>query len=927
MTANWHNTSLRIGLLSVALVLFAVALDDWVRGEAFCDPSALVLSFLIVLCGLGMLALALLRSIPTYTSWLILVGMLFSVLLSAFLAHRTYAPLTANRTDDEMVVQFAVKSLEHGENPYVWDYTDITRVFREQGVDIYHASFLDGAFRARVTYPAMPIILYSLVNWLGVDLGQGGISAIGLFALTILLILLFLGTPQPLRPVILVPMFIFREFLSWSLNGVQDVVWSMLLVGMIYVWKRPLWRALLYGLACSFSQQPWFVAPFLLMCLWLCEGGTRRERFQRIVLFASLSFSVFVAINLPFFLWDPKAWTSGVLEPFSARLNYLSHGFAILSEYGIAPFPRAFYTMTQVSAYVILLVLYWFYAPAIRQGFWIFPGMFFWFCYRSLPSYWAYWIPAMLLAAAGGATRVFTGELNWHRPRGRWQSRIPVILVTSIVVVNLGWAITLLRRESLISVSYTPPIEIFHTGLANRLHVTVRNRSQRILTPRFFVQPDYGVQFLPWHILSGPERLRPNETGEYLIDAKTLPSRGFKVARGGLLVVTDAGGDYALRALLDIPAQTYYEEVDLIANPDFLYWPQDGPAPTEWILAPSQGVTAHTHLQPLEGHTALLVEATGIPTSTLAVTRLHQTVTFPDRFTIWVYRTSSSMNPTEHVYGLEFDDGEHRLWVLFGESEQQGTFGSDNHRYIYRRALLNVWTLQTIDLHTIYDQFEWQKPIPSLRISRGIRYTVPQVKLSLIVGDRDADLARWVFGQIQQTKYSTEPDAPVDYAIEHPASYYVSVGDKYRSQRNYNLAEDAYTKALAYDSVNGEAYFGLGEAHFWLGNYTQARDAFQNALNLMHPNEGAAHKGIGWSEYNLGNYHDSIWEFEQAVRAFSAREDPDDTLSLADAYNGLGWSWLQLDGCSRAYAYFDQALDLVPMMTGATDGLSRCITD
>jgi uncharacterized membrane protein len=37
---------------------------------------------------------------------------------------------------------------------------------------------------------------------------------------------------------------------------------------MVLVWQRPTLRAVLFGLACAYRQQPWLVAPFLLICIW-----------------------------------------------------------------------------------------------------------------------------------------------------------------------------------------------------------------------------------------------------------------------------------------------------------------------------------------------------------------------------------------------------------------------------------------------------------------------------------------------------------------------------------------------------------------------------------------------------------------------------------------------------------------------------------
>ncbi len=918
---NWRDICLRIGLISTTLVLFGFASDIWTAGEAFREPLSLLLSFLAWLGGLTTLILAILRNIPRRASWLILASLILVVLGYAHLNRETYTSLTTNHTDNEMIAQFAVEALQNGENPFTLNFSDMLRVYRDQGIN--YTPFLDGAFQHRVTYPALPTLLYTAVDWLGFDLGQGAVRAASLVALIALLILLFLGAPEPLRPVVLLPLFILRDFVFAPLSGVQDVIWGVLLVGMVYAWRRPALRAVLYGLACSFRQQPWFVAPFLLIYMWYHEPGTPRERLRRIGFFVLVSAGVFALINLPFLVWDPGAWLNGALEPSYAPFNYLSRGLGILSEYGLVPFPREFYTVTQVSALAILLVLYWFYAPVLGQAFWIFPGLFFWFYYRGLPSYWAHWIPVMLAAVAGGAARAFSSSLRVPRAAHRPRHAIPVILVAGILLANLGWAATLLAREPLVTVSYTPPIETYHSGLGNRLRVTVHNRSEGVLTPRFAVRPDYGQQTLPWHIISGPEQLRPGQWAEYLIDAKTAPSRGFKIARGAQLAVTDAGGDYSLHALLDIPPQTNYDNPDQIANPDYVYWPQDGPAPLEWALLPPPGSAASLSLQPVEGHTALVLEAAADPTRrALPVVRVQQTVPFPERFDLWVYPASAATDPDTHLYGLEIDDGDHRLWVLFGDSDHEGVLDSENHRYLYQRVPLNTWSKQTIDLRELYEQLGWPQPLLSSRLVRGIRYDVPQVRLSLIAGDPSPAPARWLFGPIEQEVSAKHSDAWVDEALDHPDRYYVSVGDKHRRQRNYDLAEAAYRTALTYDDTSADASFGLAESLFWQDDWDDAIEAYQKALALGYQRPFMAYKGLGWVYSSLGSLEDARLNFELAIQTIVHPEQNAD--HLADALVGLGWVTLSLDGCEEAMPFFERAEDLVPGLSAAKQGSETC---
>jgi tetratricopeptide (TPR) repeat protein len=210
-------------------------------------------------------------------------------------------------------------------------------------------------------------------------------------------------------------------------------------------------------------------------------------------------------------------------------------------------------------------------------------------------------------------------------------------------------------------------------------------------------------------------------------------------------------------------------------------------------------------------------------------------------------------------------------------------------------------------------------------MARDTRYTAPQVRLSLIAGDRNTSVTRQFFGAIIQEQGYAGTREVVERLLEDADQYFVLVGDKYRGQRNYSLAEEAYLRALEYNVLNSEAHFGLGEAYFWLGSYEQAGEAFQSALALGYPNRGRAQKGLGWSEYNRGNYQAARQHFEVAVEALMPRNNADDILALADAYNGIGWSWLQIDDCTEAMKHFEQALDRAPALSGASEGLALCV--
>ncbi|MDE3090911.1 MAG: tetratricopeptide repeat protein [Chloroflexota bacterium] len=461
--------------------------------------------------------------------------------------------------------------MKRGENPYAWNFSDMLRVFRDAGLSF--TPFLDGAAQNRVTYPALPILTVLGFNLIGI----GQVRIISLVFQILLLVLIFVGTPQRFRTVLVLPLFLLKEFVPFSLGGIQDVVWSALLVGMILAWKHRLLRAVLFGLACAYRQQPWFVAPFLLIDMWH-QPGSVRMRWRQIVCFLGISLGTFMAINLPFIVWDPIAWALGAFEPAYARFDVVSAGLGALTQHGLAPFPREFYTVLQISSYLIMLIVYWRHARAIGQAFWIFPGIFFWVYYRGLPNYWIYWIPPLLVAMI--RHRANDGELLSFSSRpSTWIAT--VALTTPLLLANLIGGFALFQLNPPVQVCCALPLEAFAYGrsLVDRIQITVTNSSQDVLLPRFSAQRDGTVQALPWAIESGPEHLAPGESASYIITANQLPAKTFAWSTGGQIVLTDAGGNYWLRAVLTIPSapsptqsvDTRTLVSDAIAHPDIYY--------------------------------------------------------------------------------------------------------------------------------------------------------------------------------------------------------------------------------------------------------------------------------------------------------------------------------------------------------------------
>lgn len=785
------DAPLRLGLIGAGLVVFQTAAFLWIQPDSFWRPANFALSAAAWVVGAGCFIFAMAARIPPRAQWLALAALIGSLWGAAYLSHQNYSPVVTSRTDNEMIGEYAAEALRRGYNPYTWNFADITRVYRDRSVLV--PTLLDGSTQNRVTYPALPTLLLAAFG----AAGPGQARTVSLVFHTLLIVLLFVGTPTRVRPLAVLSLFVVREFIPLTLGGAQDVGWSALLVAMLLAWKRPTLRAALFGLACAYRQQAWFVAPFLLIHLWNESTDFADERRTinsicanlRILYFLAVSLGVFLAVNLPFMLWDFRAWMLGVFEPAYAAFNVYSQGLGALSQYNLLPLPRVFYTVLQLSSFFLMLVVHWRHPRLVGAAFWVFPAIFFWLYYRGLANYWLYWIPPLVVALT---------RYKWRpQPQFDARRRQTANLIALTAAANLALAAILVGRRPAITASLFFPLETADDRAVARLGLVVANNTGRVLRPRFAVQRG-GAQPLPWEIDDGPLSLQPGESGRYVIRA-IAASRAFSAAEGAQVVVTDASSDYTLRAVIDVPGDPTFTSPDLIVNPSFTFWSPYGRGPAGWTWSPPEGEYAPVRIELMDGQTAVILPARN------GAARLGQTITFPDSFSIQVRPTSAAADPLQSAYGLEFDDSVHRLWVLFGDAETRGVIDED-FGFVYLRAPLNEWSEQTIDPAALYEQFGWELPPYSTRSRQGIEFAARQVTLNLLVSGTDAI---GVFGGIEQDAYFSSPRALVDEALANPDVYYANLGDEYCRQRNDDLAAQAYRRALEYNASSVAAQRGL----------------------------------------------------------------------------------------------------------------------
>lgn len=386
---------LRIAFLFSGQFALYEGFQDWNRGRADIHPEVAVLTLAIYGVSLLIIAMSLMPSkfvlrfhdLPLFPFVLATVTSLYVVAAIAYKG--------AYRTDVLAYSHYAaILFVSQGVNPYVTDMAKALSMFSVQPSDL--TPLMSGAYLTTFQYPALHFLVFVPFVWLGLrDMRW----VLVLFEIGVVLIL-YLRGPRKLKPMLLLPLFAGSDLMiNFTAASVSDALWVLPLILAALYLEKPRYSGFFYGLACAMKQTPWVLAPFLLIYMLRIDDSKHlRHRLSQIAEFAGTSVAVFLATNLPFIIASPNAWFTNVMTPMAEDLVILSQGPSLMTQVGLLPVGRIFYTVLAAAVAVVLMVNYYVYFDNLRYALWIFPGIILWFSYRALTNYIIYWTPLILVS-------------------------------------------------------------------------------------------------------------------------------------------------------------------------------------------------------------------------------------------------------------------------------------------------------------------------------------------------------------------------------------------------------------------------------------------------------------------------------------------------------------------------------------------------
>ncbi len=224
-------------------------------------------------------------------------------------------------------------------------------------------------------------------------------------------------------------------------------------------------------------------------------------------------------------------------------------------------------------------------------------------------------------------------------------------------------------------------------------------------------------------------------------------------------------------------------------------------------------------------------------------------------------------------------------------------------------------------------------------LMKGWRYRKEMLFLSSLLSLSWLSLATWT--QVGYWKNSVTLFEHAFQVTGHNSTVYNNRGNAYASLGNYTQAIEDLQKAIELNPRYVEAYNNRGYVYMKLGDYRQAIEDLQKAIEL-NPKYAEAYNNRGNAYAQLGNYGQAIEDLQKAIelnpkyalaynnRAFihgtlgdyrQAIEDLQKAIELnprfAEAYNNRGNAYAQLGNYGRAIEDYDQALKINPKYAGA----------
>jgi hypothetical protein len=909
---------LRVGLAAFGVFCWGAAARLWEQGDMVTQSLSVALSLVLYVVSFAMFVGAAYKR-PSGKLTALMPVALVLVFASYWQVDRVSSARfgVASPTDVWLYTDYDARLVRLGENPYEHDLSPSYLINR--ATQHFGTPLLDGDFTSRAAYPALSFLIY--VPFQALDIPTPLVYPLFTF---LTMLAMFWAAPPILRPLVLLPVFADPRYILYGFGGVSDIVWAFMLVMTIATWDKRRQRAVWFGLACAFKQQPWFLAPFLLIRIWRDSRRQPTAARRRLLLeFCFVTGAVFLVFNAPYMLSNLPAWINGITEPLQAHMIILGQGISSLMMLGYVNIPKVFFSLFVFGTFAVAVALYWRHYEDWREVMWILPGIVFWLGHRSLSSYWYFFalpLVVSLLRNSWNAKPQLSPEVAFTPARNlRWSLALLAIPPVFVVGSLLWYG----HRDATLTASLEGAVQVSGDRVV-RMNVHVVNHQNTTITPRFSVQ-SWSDQPFFWRIEDGPEQLGPNQTGSYTLSSDGA-GNGFSIYNGAQVIVSDAE-EYNPRASFVIQSDLGYRYYDAIANGSFRFWDATRNVPAGWGLLGEPGTTVQ-YVDMQNNAAALHFRLPSPPSSAWTIAMLDTWIPFPTSpVQVWVNPPANANQPANFnlVYGFELfsTTNQNRVWVLFGDEARHGEIQPGLY-YWMMPAPRETWSQQTFNARQVFDDLGLEVSPPQLVSRFGVNFPVSMMNFRLLLAARNqsAESVSADFGPVS-TGLLPDPGVLMDESIEHPEWALMWRAQQNLLARNYEKAREDFTQAIIASPDLADAYMGLGRASGGLGNWEAAGNAFEVAILRGYIPIVEAQNALAEALDAQGRKDEAYQVWRQAETTIAAG-----SVSIANqitTYLGLGQSLMGQGQCEQAAYYFQRVLALDPDDGEAQTALAQCV--
>jgi uncharacterized membrane protein len=464
------------------------------------------------------------------------------VLLGAWAASELYLDPVYG-TDEAAFVQYSAQLLLHGHNPYSSSMLPSLTQFQ---VPIQYATYLlNGGISKTFAYPSLAFLVDVPFN--EITDGVQSVIVANIFFLAVELIVLFALLPRRMRGLAPVLVLGLPILFGYTVGGVIDTFFVPFLLVVAYRWsdigrggslgRREIVQGVCFGLAVSFSQFPWFLAPFLLLGIWCCrrsELGSRRAT-TLTAQFVGIALATAFVVNLPFIVWSPEAWLKGVMTPLLQHAVPFGQGIVAASVFfRIGGGNLALYSLAASVIFCGLMAAYVVWFTRLWRLVFILPSLVLYFPARSLTEYVVTVIGVWTISVVvPGAGPTHTAAAPRPRPRGlhasaassrRFSHPIAILaMIVLAVIPAIGLLVDAMATPAPLALKI---LSVNTNGQFERvweIRVSVTNHSHATIEPHFTAHST--SQLTPfWDIRRGPTHLKAGQEHSYDLVAPNVGS-------------------------------------------------------------------------------------------------------------------------------------------------------------------------------------------------------------------------------------------------------------------------------------------------------------------------------------------------------------------------------------------------------------------